>query len=85
MSKTYASKSLKEQVWTDNESWTIHRGKLTSRGRPQNIDPLFLAVGEKLPLSALDSVKKNMQDNGISQTYPVASSNFSLDHQLYLC
>lgn len=52
-----------------NESWTIMYGTLTrSRGRPEKAEPLFKAVGEKIPYEFLNQVKAELKNRNIPRT-----------------
>jgi len=58
--KAKATKSIQERVWHDT-SWVVSRGVLKRRrGRPENVKPLFLVVGEKLPFASIDAVGKQV-------------------------
>lgn len=55
-------------VWSD-AIWSVKKGHLSRpRGRPGKIEPLFKALGEKLPYGALDEVEASLQQRGIPRS-----------------
>ena len=66
--KGFSRKDTLDTVFRD-ALWSVVRGKLTpSAGRPGKVKGLFLVVAEKIPLSALDSVRKDMAKQGLPAT-----------------
>ncbi len=58
--KGFSRKDTHDTVFRD-ALWSVVRGKLTpSPGRPGKVKGLFLVVAEKIPLSALDCIRKDM-------------------------
>lgn len=67
-SKPAARKDIHEDVWNSSE-WAVKQGELQKGpGRRGRVVPLFEAVGEKLPFSALAAVERHMKQEGISRT-----------------
>ena len=62
--KSEATKNVCGTVWRD-ASWNVQIGEL-SRGRGRPVYGLFEVVSEKLPFEALDPVKKDLRERGIS-------------------
>jgi len=62
--KRPSSKLIDHQVWA-NSDWTVHYGELRrSPGRPKKVARLFKYIGEKIPYSALDAVRKHFSSDG---------------------
>lgn len=67
--KAAATKKVEGEVWTDNVDWAVKHGQLKrGKGRPGNVQALFRAVGEKLPLEAINSVRKHLKQRGVGVT-----------------
>jgi hypothetical protein len=67
--KALATKTLQGPPVWNKETWTIRFGKLKrGRGRPRGAKPLFEAVGEKIPIAALEDVRRHAEKQGISTT-----------------
>ena len=65
--KASSTKYVDQQVWTDEKCWTVQYGELSrGQGRPDKTAQLFTAIGEKLPLAALDDVRKHCISEEIS-------------------
>ncbi|MGA2085870.1 MAG: hypothetical protein ABSG60_10155 [Terracidiphilus sp.] len=59
--KAKLTKRVSEKVFTDNETWTVQYGELKrGKGRPGGAQHLFNVLGEKLPFTALQDVKKHV-------------------------
>lgn len=62
------SKKSKPHKIGGDTAWTIVSGKLARpKGRPANAQPLFKAVGEKIPYVFLADVKLQLEEEGISK------------------
>ncbi len=60
-SKAHAKKTISETVWRDSR-WKVLHGELKrSAGRPRKAQPLFKAIGEKLPYRALYRVREHLR------------------------
>jgi hypothetical protein len=67
-SKPAARKDIHDNVWNSTE-WAVKQGVLQrGPGRRGKVVPLFEAVGEKLPFSALTVIEKHMKASEISRT-----------------
>ena len=59
--KARLTKHISAKVYADGEQWTVHWGQLKrGQGNPGKTDHLFKVLGEKLPYSALNMVKKHV-------------------------
>jgi hypothetical protein len=66
--KAAATKVVEARVAEIGNQWTVHFGRLARRqGNPGKAEHLFKAVGEKLPYAALNAVKKDMKQRGLSR------------------
>ena len=65
--KQPSRKSRTERVWNDAQ-WSVGHGRLVAApGRPAKQTRLFEVVGEKLPIEALDAVRKDLRDRGFRE------------------
>ena len=65
--KKSSRKSKVQRVWS-NVQWTVGYGRLVpSPGRPAKTSHLFKVVGEKLPIEALNDVRKGLRARGLGQ------------------
>jgi len=65
--KKSSRKSKVERVW-GNAQWTVGYGRLVpSPGRPTKTTRLFKVVGEKLPIEALNDVRRELRARGLGQ------------------
>ncbi|QQS03376.1 MAG: hypothetical protein IPK50_13790 [Fibrobacterota bacterium] len=63
--KAPAKKVISRQIWSDDSRWVVKFGELKRfQGHPGKVDSLFRLIGEKLPFSALPSIKKHIKDQG---------------------
>ena len=61
--KAKLTKCVSEEVFTDNETWTVQYGELKrSKGNPGRAQHLFKVLGEKIPYSALGAVKTHVEE-----------------------
>lgn len=65
--KKPSKKSRAVKIGND-DAWTIVSGKLARpKGRPTRAQPLFKAVGEKIPYAFLPNVKCELEEKGIAK------------------
>src|SRR5687768_10779747 len=61
--KKPSTKTVFAEVWCEGD-WTVKPGKLVpGRGRPTKMGRIFQWVAEKLPLTCLSAVKKDMNED----------------------
>lgn len=67
LGKKPSRKSSVVRVWADAQ-WTVGYGRLIpGPGRPAKQSHLFKVVGEKLPIEALDAVRKELHERGLGE------------------
>jgi hypothetical protein len=67
VNKGLSTKRKTERIFAADAQWQVFHGRLVpAPGRPNKVQHLFKVVAEKLPFTALDSVRKHMQQEGFS-------------------
>jgi hypothetical protein len=63
--KSQLKKCTIDKVFSDGERWIVHYGELRrGQGNPGKTEHLFKVIGEKLPYSALNDVRKHVIASG---------------------
>ena len=82
--KKQSEKKAEKTAVARGNSWTIVAGKLTRpQGRPSKAKSLFKAIGEKIPFSFLNEVKRKLENDNIS-TNGVYIAHDSMGYPRYI-